>query len=47
MARSIGDSIAKSIGVIPTPVTTTYNLFPGNDYFLIAGSDGVWDVIEN
>jgi serine/threonine protein phosphatase PrpC len=47
MARSIGDTIGAEVGVIPTPITSSYDLIPGNDFFIIVGSDGLWDVIEN
>ncbi|OMJ83327.1 hypothetical protein SteCoe_15790 [Stentor coeruleus] len=47
MSRSIGDGIAKEIGVISTPV---YHFFPHikfRDQFIVISSDGVWDVFEN
>lgn len=46
MSRSLGDSVASEIGVISTPVVTT---FPRavSDKFLIVASDGVWDVMDN
>lgn len=47
MSRSIGDTIAADIGVIATPVTSAYEHIWGNDYFVVAASDGVWDVMEN
>jgi serine/threonine protein phosphatase PrpC len=47
MSRSIGDQIASEIGIIATPVTTTHALNPGQDLFIVAASDGVWDVMDN
>ena len=47
MSRSIGDGVAKEIGVIATPL---YHFFPHilfRDQFLVIASDGVWDVMEN
>jgi len=47
MSRSIGDTLAKSIGVIANPI---YHFFPYHkyrDHFLIMASDGLWDVFEN
>ena len=46
MSRSIGDRIAKRIGVIATPVLHNFNLYP-QDQFIVLASDGVWDVMEN
>ena len=46
MSRSIGDMVAKDIGVISEPVCTTYNRQSG-DLFLVIGSDGVWDAMDN
>ena len=47
MSRSIGDTIGADIGVIATPVTSEYDHIVGNDSFIVAASDGVWDVMEN
>ena len=46
MSRSIGDRIAKRIGVIATPVLHHFSVYP-QDQFLVLASDGVWDVMEN
>jgi len=46
MSRSIGDMAGKAAGVISTPEITTHYISP-KDVFLIAGSDGIWDVMEN
>jgi hypothetical protein len=46
MSRSIGDMIAKNIGVISEPVCTTYHRSPG-DLFIVIGSDGIWDAMDN
>jgi serine/threonine protein phosphatase PrpC len=47
MSRSIGDFDASNLGVISTPVTTAVQHTPGADFFIVAGSDGIWDVMEN
>mmetsp|Transcript_16821 Transcript_16821/g.30067 ORF Transcript_16821/g.30067 Transcript_16821/m.30067 type:complete len:494 (+) Transcript_16821:5656-7137(+) len=47
MSRSIGDKTGSEVGIIATPVTTEYNLKPGQDLFIVAASDGVWDVMDN
>ena len=46
-SRSIGDTYAKTLGVIATPIVQTFDLDSGTDLFLIMASDGVWDTIEN
>ena len=46
MSRSIGDRIAKRIGVIATPVCHTFSLYDP-DQFIVLASDGIWDVMEN
>lgn len=47
MSRSIGDSTGGRIGIISNPVTTSHNMSVGNDCFVVAASDGIWDVFEN
>ena len=47
MSRSIGDFLGKSIGVISTPIFTYHQIDQFNDLFLIAASDGLWDVMDN
>ncbi|OMJ67158.1 hypothetical protein SteCoe_35761 [Stentor coeruleus] len=46
MSRSIGDMIAKNIGVISEPVCTSYKRTSG-DLFIVIASDGVWDAMDN
>jgi serine/threonine protein phosphatase PrpC len=46
MSRSIGDEVAKKLGVIAEPVCTQYTRTPG-DLFIAIASDGVWDAMEN
>ena len=46
MSRSLGDVIGKQIGVISTPLCTKYEL-RNDDYFVVLGSDGIWDVMDN
>ena len=47
MSRSIGDKVAKKIGVIATPVYHNFTLYPESDLYIIMGSDGIWDVMES
>ena len=47
VSRSIGDTYAKTLGVIATPIVQTFDLDSDMDLFLIMASDGVWDTIEN
>ena len=47
MSRSIGDSVAKEIGVISTPEVTVHKLSIENDLFLVLASDGIWDSMDN
>lgn len=46
MSRSLGDAIASQIGVISTPVVTTYTR-ASTDRFIVVASDGIWDVMSN
>lgn len=46
MSRSIGDSIAHSVGVTPTPDIVVRDLNV-NDKAIILGSDGLWEFISN
>ena len=41
MSRSIGDLLAKKIGVISTPVFTKHLINQNNDLFLVVASDGL------
>jgi serine/threonine protein phosphatase PrpC len=41
MSRSIGDSKAKRLGVIATPILNVFDICD-NDQFIVLGSDGVW-----
>lgn len=47
MSRSIGDNVGTDIGVISEPILTQYTVNWGTDLFMVAASDGVWDVMEN
>jgi serine/threonine protein phosphatase PrpC len=46
MARSIGDRTGESVGVICEPILTEARL-TGGEQFLVACSDGIWDVMNN
>jgi serine/threonine protein phosphatase PrpC len=47
MSRSLGDIVAKRIGVISTPFCTTHEVNKECDLFIIIASDGLWDVMDN
>jgi len=47
MSRSLGDRLAHEVGVISTPILTNRTLKEGEDFFIVIGSDGLWDVMEN
>jgi serine/threonine protein phosphatase PrpC len=47
MSRSLGDSIAKSIGVTSKPIVYHIEACPARDLFVVVASDGVWDVMDN
>ena len=53
MARSIGDHLVSSVGVIAEPVVQWYSFtLPPDEssdgpYFLVMASDGVWEFIES
>ena len=46
MSRSIGDSIAGKIGVIPDPVITEHRITK-EDKFIIIASDGLWEFLSS
>jgi serine/threonine protein phosphatase PrpC len=47
MSRSIGDTIGSDLGVISEPIITELGLNWDTDLFMVAASDGVWDVMDN
>lgn len=47
MSRSIGDLLAKRMGVVSTPICTKHKIKRNDDFFIVIASDGVWDVMEN
>ncbi|CDW83899.1 protein phosphatase 2c containing protein [Stylonychia lemnae] len=48
MSRSIGDQMAKNLGVIAEPEVQIYEYSPDQQPYAIAlASDGIWDVIES
>ena len=47
MTRSIGDHIARSIGVISKPDILQHREIDINDYAIILGSDGVFEYLSN
>ena len=46
ISRTLGDQIAKTIGVINTPEIKEVEL-NGNECFIIVASDGVWEFLSN
>lgn len=46
MSRSIGDTVAQTVGVISVPEVKVHE-FKADDSFLIWASDGVWEFIDN
>lgn len=46
MSRSIGDTVAHSVGVIAVPEVKTITVKPGDRFFILA-SDGIWEFITN
>lgn len=46
MSRSIGDDIAKSVGVSSIPEIMKHKIAPEDEFFLFA-SDGVWEFMTN
>jgi len=47
MARSLGDQIAKQIGVIAVPEVEYLALDPGDKPFLVLSSDGIWEFLSS
>ena len=46
VARSFGDELFRSVGVIATPEVSSRMLTSSNRY-LVAACDGLWDVLAN
>ena len=46
MSRSIGDTVAHSVGVIAVPDVKTITVKSGDRFFIVA-SDGIWEFITN
>lgn len=46
MSRSLGDTVAHSVGVISNPEVKTF-LVGVEDKFIVIGSDGVWEFLSN
>lgn len=47
MARSFGDLVAVSAGVICDPEITVHHFDDKNDKMIVMGSDGIWEFVEN
>jgi integrin-linked kinase-associated serine/threonine phosphatase 2C len=46
MSRSIGDGLGSALGVISTPISTFLPISK-TEKFVVLGSDGIWDVMDN
>lgn len=46
MSRSIGDTVAASVGTISQPEFCTQSI-KENDKFLIIASDGIWEFLDS
>lgn len=46
MSRSIGDYVAKRVGVLSEPEIGHFTLTP-DDKFILLASDGIWEFIHN
>jgi len=44
--RSLGDTVAKTIGVVATPEIMAYSLTPHDDFMVVA-SDGLWEFVSS
>ncbi len=47
MTRSLGDLVAKSVGVTYEPEIKVLSNLNKNDKFIVMASDGLWDRIPN
>merc|ERR1711865_1299283 len=47
MSRSLGDRLASTVGVCADPVVNAFQVDEVNDRFMIVGSDGIWEFIDN
>jgi len=47
MARSLGDAVAHTAGVISDPEFTERELNPATDRFLVIATDGLWEFVDN
>lgn len=49
MTRALGDTVLLQAGVLPAPMVARHELptEPGTDYYICAGTDGVFDVLSH
>lgn len=47
MTRSLGDLVAKSVGVTSEPEIKNFTNLTRHDKFIVIASDGLWDRITN
>ena len=46
ISRSLGDTVATTVGVISLPECSTYNLNLDTKYLVVA-TDGIWEMMQN
>ena len=46
MSRSLGDAIVHTVGVSAEPEISDHVVEP-SDEFVVIGTDGIWDVVDN
>ncbi|CAD8091990.1 unnamed protein product [Paramecium primaurelia] len=47
MSRSLGDTVAAAIGVSQTPDIKSLEIDNKEDIFIVLGSDGIWEFLDN
>lgn len=47
MSRSLGDFVAAAVGVSQIPDIKSVEITEKEDLFMIVGSDGVWEFLDN
>ena len=46
VSRALGDSACRKLGIIADPICSSHQVVC-EDYFIVVGSDGLWDVMDN
>ena len=47
MSRSLGDFVAAAVGVSQIPDIKSVEITEKEDLYMIVGSDGVWEFLDN